>query len=169
MVLWDGSPHPWFGPDLPPCCLMGVLDDATGAILAARHTSFIPRKEMAHQSRQNHFFAAPGISSHLRIPPMRQKIPRAIQDQILFLLGSIPLHAFAQLTYPESLRNIQACLRGNKQKQEKVNAERQDHPASASFHVYILGCMSLGREFRILLYLFCFQTIRNVFDMNFIY
>jgi transposase len=36
MVLWDGSPHPWFGPHHPPCCLMVALDDATGAILAAR-------------------------------------------------------------------------------------------------------------------------------------
>ena len=40
MVLWDGSPHPWFGPDLPPCCLMTALDDATGAILAARFFVF---------------------------------------------------------------------------------------------------------------------------------
>jgi transposase len=40
MVLWDGSPHPWFGPDHPPCCLMAALDDATGAILAARFFPF---------------------------------------------------------------------------------------------------------------------------------
>lgn len=40
MVLWDGSPHPWFGPDHPPCCLMAALDDATGKILAARFFSF---------------------------------------------------------------------------------------------------------------------------------
>lgn len=40
MVLWDGSPHPWFGPDLPPCCLMAAIDDATGAILAARFFLF---------------------------------------------------------------------------------------------------------------------------------
>lgn len=39
MVLWDGSPHPWFGPDHPPCCLMAAIDDATGAILAARFFS----------------------------------------------------------------------------------------------------------------------------------
>jgi hypothetical protein len=30
MVLWDGSPHPWFGPNLPPCCFMAAIDDATG-------------------------------------------------------------------------------------------------------------------------------------------
>jgi len=40
MVLWDGSPHRWFGPDSPPCCLMAAIDDATGAILAARFFPF---------------------------------------------------------------------------------------------------------------------------------
>jgi transposase len=40
MVLWDGSPHQWFGPDHPPCCLMAAIDDATGAILAARFFLF---------------------------------------------------------------------------------------------------------------------------------
>jgi transposase len=40
MVLWDGSPHDWFGPNHPPCCLMVAMDDATGAILAARFFLF---------------------------------------------------------------------------------------------------------------------------------
>jgi transposase len=40
MVLWDGSPHPWLGLNLPPCCLMAAIDDATGAILAARFFLF---------------------------------------------------------------------------------------------------------------------------------
>jgi transposase len=40
MVLWDGSPHQWFGPHHPPCCLMVALDDSTGAILAARFFPF---------------------------------------------------------------------------------------------------------------------------------
>jgi len=40
MVLWDGSPHPWFGPDHPPCCLMAAIDDATGAVLVARFFLF---------------------------------------------------------------------------------------------------------------------------------
>ncbi len=40
MVLWDGSPHPWFGSDHPPCCLMAAIDDATGTILAARFFPF---------------------------------------------------------------------------------------------------------------------------------
>ena len=40
MVLWDGSPHLWFGPEDPPCCLMAAMDDGTGKILAARFFSF---------------------------------------------------------------------------------------------------------------------------------
>jgi len=40
MVLWDGSPHPWFGPQQPPCCLMAAIDDATGKLLAARFFPF---------------------------------------------------------------------------------------------------------------------------------
>jgi transposase len=35
MVLWDGSPHPWFGPNQPPCTLMAALDDADGELLEA--------------------------------------------------------------------------------------------------------------------------------------
>lgn len=35
MVLWDGSPHRWFGKDVDPCCLMAAMDDATGKLLAA--------------------------------------------------------------------------------------------------------------------------------------
>jgi transposase len=40
MVLWDGSPHAWFGPEHPPCCLMAAIDDATGKLLAARFFPF---------------------------------------------------------------------------------------------------------------------------------
>ena len=40
MALWDGSPHRWFGPDQPPCCLMVAMDDAQGNILAARFFPF---------------------------------------------------------------------------------------------------------------------------------
>ena len=39
MVLWDGSPHRWFGKDKEPCCLMAAIDDATGRLLEA---FFIP-------------------------------------------------------------------------------------------------------------------------------
>jgi len=40
MVLWDGSPHPWFGPKYPACCLMAAMDDARGKLLAARFFPF---------------------------------------------------------------------------------------------------------------------------------
>lgn len=40
MVLWDGSPHAWMGPDQPPCCLMAAIDDATGKVVAARFFPF---------------------------------------------------------------------------------------------------------------------------------
>ena len=35
MLLWDGSPHPWFGPSTDPCCLMLAVDDADGQALNA--------------------------------------------------------------------------------------------------------------------------------------
>jgi hypothetical protein len=35
MVLWDGSPHRWFGNNHAPCCLMGAIDDATGKLCDA--------------------------------------------------------------------------------------------------------------------------------------
>jgi len=33
LVLWDGSPHAWLEARGPRCCLVGALDDATGALL----------------------------------------------------------------------------------------------------------------------------------------
>jgi hypothetical protein len=30
MLLRDGSPHHWFGPNRPAGCLMSAVDDATG-------------------------------------------------------------------------------------------------------------------------------------------
>jgi transposase len=39
MMLWDGSPHRWFGEEYPACCLMAAIDDATGKVLAI---SFCP-------------------------------------------------------------------------------------------------------------------------------
>ncbi len=35
MMQWDGSPHHWFGPDRPPCCLMSAVDDADSRLLGA--------------------------------------------------------------------------------------------------------------------------------------
>ena len=34
MMLWDGSPHAWFGKECEPCCLMAAMDDATGKALS---------------------------------------------------------------------------------------------------------------------------------------
>lgn len=33
LLLWDGSPHHWFGDQQGPCNLTAVIDDATGALL----------------------------------------------------------------------------------------------------------------------------------------
>lgn len=33
LLLWDGSPHRWFGEEKDPCNLTAVIDDATGAFL----------------------------------------------------------------------------------------------------------------------------------------
>ena len=38
MVLWDGSPHRWFGQDNPAVTLMAAVDDADGELLAAFFT-----------------------------------------------------------------------------------------------------------------------------------
>jgi len=35
MVLWDGSPHQWFGQDTAPCCLPAAVDDAASRLLWA--------------------------------------------------------------------------------------------------------------------------------------
>lgn len=40
MVLWDGSPHKWFGKEFPPSCLMSAIDDATGTVVASRFFPF---------------------------------------------------------------------------------------------------------------------------------
>ena len=40
MVLWDGSPHRWFGSQRPPCCLMAAMDDATNTCVSARFFAF---------------------------------------------------------------------------------------------------------------------------------
>lgn len=34
MMLWDGSPHAWFGKDSEPCCLMAAMDDAARQALS---------------------------------------------------------------------------------------------------------------------------------------
>jgi transposase len=34
MMLWDGSPHRWFGDQYNPCCMMVAMDDAKGEALS---------------------------------------------------------------------------------------------------------------------------------------
>ena len=36
LMQWDGSPHPWFGPERPSCCLMHAVDDASNTVLGMR-------------------------------------------------------------------------------------------------------------------------------------
>jgi DNA-binding transcriptional ArsR family regulator len=38
LLLWDGSPHHWFGDQQAPCNLTAVVDDATGKLLAGVFT-----------------------------------------------------------------------------------------------------------------------------------
>lgn len=33
MILWDGSPHRWFGKEIAACCLMAAIDDATSKVV----------------------------------------------------------------------------------------------------------------------------------------
>lgn len=39
LLLWDGSPHRWFGDQQGPCNLTAVIDDATGALLQGVFTA----------------------------------------------------------------------------------------------------------------------------------
>ena len=43
LVLWDGSPHAWLETRGPQCCLVGAMDDATGALLPGAH--FVPAED----------------------------------------------------------------------------------------------------------------------------
>jgi transposase len=43
LVLWDGSPHAWLEARGPRCCLVGALDDATGALLPG--AAFVPAED----------------------------------------------------------------------------------------------------------------------------
>ncbi len=43
LVLWDGSPHAWLEARGPRCCLVGAIDDATGALLPG--AQFVPAED----------------------------------------------------------------------------------------------------------------------------
>lgn len=44
LLLWDGSPHHWFGPEKPPCTLMYAIDDADGELIEG---FFVPQETSA--------------------------------------------------------------------------------------------------------------------------
>src|SRR5512136_1916768 len=58
------------------------------------HTSSTsaPRKEMAHELWENHFCSAHGLLARSRVSSMCREVPGPLQDQIFYLLGSIPLY-----------------------------------------------------------------------------
>jgi transposase len=60
MVLWDGSPHLWFGEEHPPCCLMAAMDDANGKLLAAQFFPF--------EGTSGYFWLLKQIVKHYGIP-----------------------------------------------------------------------------------------------------
>ena len=68
-------------------------------------------EEAAHEFRENDLCPVDGLCPRIRVPKMRRSIQRQSQGDQLFLLGSVLCMAFAQLTYRESLRDIQVCLR----------------------------------------------------------
>src|SRR4029450_13996783 len=85
------------------------------------------RKEMADEFRKDGVLSADGFSTFIRVSPLCRSLPGQLQSEELFMLGSVsfscwdqfPFHAgisfcvwpFAQLTYRESLRDIETCLR----------------------------------------------------------
>ena len=50
MVLWDGSPHRWFGDEKPAVTLMAAIDEADGELLACRSSKQICHVDSAGQS-----------------------------------------------------------------------------------------------------------------------
>src|SRR3972149_1231370 len=56
------------------------------------HTSAKLQKEMTCEFRKNNFCPTHGLSTHLRIPSMCPTIPWSLQDEKLFMLGSVSLH-----------------------------------------------------------------------------
>ena len=57
MMLWDGSPHRWFGQGIQPCCLMAAMDDAKGEALSlffVRHECSWAYLEMLRQVTSSH-------------------------------------------------------------------------------------------------------------------
>ena len=81
-----------------------------------RYAPASKQEDIANVHRQTHLSSDNGLSSYSYISTLCSKIPRQPQDQILQMSRSIHCMAFAQLTYRESLRDIEACLRAQRKK-----------------------------------------------------
>ena len=80
------------------------------------HTPASIKQEKTYELRENNIFTTNGIPSYPRISQIHCSIQRQLQGQRFHLLGPISLHGLRQLTYRESLRDIQAYLRGTRHK-----------------------------------------------------
>lgn len=80
------------------------------------HPIGINRRRLNHVLRQTCFLSGDGASATSHLSSVCQPLRRQSQDQGLYLSGQYLCMAFAQLTYRESLRDIEACLRAQKNK-----------------------------------------------------
>jgi len=65
----------------------------------------------AHAYRTDRILPSDAVSAAQRVPPLRGEVSRGRQSPQLHLHGQFLCLAFAQLTYRESLRDIETCLR----------------------------------------------------------
>jgi Transposase DDE domain/Domain of unknown function (DUF4372) len=71
---------------------------------------------MAHESGPHRLLAIDQLSSRPGVSPLCRALSGRHPAARIFLLGSVLAMAFAQLTYRESLRDIEACLRAMQSK-----------------------------------------------------
>jgi hypothetical protein len=64
------------------------------------HTSAILQKEMTYAFRENDFCPTHGLSTGLRIPSVCPTIPRSLQDEKFFMLGSVSLQGLRTAHVP---------------------------------------------------------------------
>ena len=64
------------------------------------HTSPLTQKEMAYEYRENSLCAVDGFYPHVRVPQMCRALPGKLQDQKLFMPGSIPLDGLCSTHIP---------------------------------------------------------------------
>jgi len=71
---------------------------------------------MADEYWENSLRSINGVPSPIRIPKMYRAVSRQIQNHFFSCWDQFLDMSFAQLTYRESLPEIQTCLRGNQKK-----------------------------------------------------